>query len=299
MSEALEDLPREEEREEEDVGDSMIDFLNDFDDDDDEVASKPLSAWQHTDCVAWLKSVAISHPDWTLDCDSAEREQLTGELLLQALESTRELKETFGLTSMSARLGFEEAVRALAQPASVLDSASERVKPKRPDGAVGGLYDPAFLEVTRGLYDMHMGVENMAPLLYTLLRFIKPKQVVEIGAGYTSVFILQALKDNADEMKNYRRLHAAGQCFVESGERKVPWCVDTELECHGYLHCVDNMQHAHTTAHKVVEAAEELGLEDHLKLRVADAWKFNDQLEDDSIDFMWCAPLIASYSHPI
>jgi hypothetical protein len=281
-----------EELEDEDVGDSIIDFLGDFgDSDEDEGAQKPLVEWGHADCTSWLEKMASEHPDWTLDCDSAGKEQLTGGLLLQALESCRELKDTFGLASMSARLDFEKEVRALVEPVSTSRSTEgHRSKPHRPNGSVGGLYNPSFLKVTEGLYDMHMGVENMAPMLYALLRFVKPKEVLEIGAGYTSVFILQALKDNADELKNYRRLHAAGECYVESGARKVPWCVDTELERHGCLHCVDNMAHEHTTAHKVVEAAEELGLEAHLKLRVADAWKFNDQLEDGSIDFMWYVP---------
>ena len=29
------------------------------------------------------------------------------------------------------------------------------------------------------------------PLLYALLRFVKPQHVLEIGAGYTSIFMLQ------------------------------------------------------------------------------------------------------------
>lgn len=37
-----------------------------------------------------------------------------------------------------------------------------------PTGSSGGLYAPAFVDAVRSLYDLHMGVENMAPLLYAL-----------------------------------------------------------------------------------------------------------------------------------
>ena len=40
----------------------------------------------------------------------------------------------------------------------------------------------------------HMGAENLGPLLYTLVRFIKPQSVLEVGAGYTTLFLLQALR---------------------------------------------------------------------------------------------------------
>jgi hypothetical protein len=38
-----------------------------------------------------------------------------------------------------------------------------------------------------------MGAENLGTALYALCRFVKPGNVLEVGGGYTSVFILQAL----------------------------------------------------------------------------------------------------------
>ena len=49
---------------------------------------------------------------------------------------------------------------------------------------LGGIYDQEFLAAVQPLYDMHMGVENMGPLLYSLIRFHKPRHVLEVGAGY-------------------------------------------------------------------------------------------------------------------
>lgn len=40
------------------------------------------------------------------------------------------------------------------------------------------------------------GTEQMAPLLYATIRMTRPASVVEYGAGYTTLFILQALAEN-------------------------------------------------------------------------------------------------------
>jgi len=138
------------------------------------------------------------------------------------------------------------------------------------------MYNPAFLKVIAPLYDMHMGVENMGPMLYSLVRFQKPTHVLEIGAGYTSIFLLQALKDNYDELVRYQELIKRDECHCDG----TPWCVDGFMEDEskhfGRLACVDNLAHAATTAHKVVEAAEKLELLDHLDLYFKDAWEYMD-----------------------
>jgi hypothetical protein len=50
------------------------------------------------------------------------------------------------------------------------------------------------------------GTEHVAPLLYSLIRMLKPQTVVEFGSGYTTPYILQALKDNEDDFKLNRKL---------------------------------------------------------------------------------------------
>jgi hypothetical protein len=125
-------------------------------------------------------------------------------------------------------------------------------------GTSGGVWSPTFLSVVRPLYDIHMGVEHMAPLLYALIRFTKPSVVLEVGAGYTTPFMLQALADNHAEMVAYASLQAAGRATVGD----MPWCAPgaTDLPLpFPILRCVDNLAHEHTTAHLVIEAAQTLG----------------------------------------
>ena len=45
----------------------------------------------------------------------------------------------------------------------------------------------------------------MAPLLYALCRFVKPRRILEVGAGYTSLWLLQALADNEAELRRCRQ----------------------------------------------------------------------------------------------
>lgn len=135
----------------------------------------------------------------------------------------------------------------------------------------GGIYDASFLNSIEPLYDLHMGAENMGPLLYTLARFAKPNNILEIGAGYTSIFLLQALEDNAEEGRRYSQMVSDGKAVIGD----VPWVVkDYEFDrlTSSTLHIVDNCAHEHTTAHRVDEIAQRLGCRDRLRVHVTDAF---------------------------
>lgn len=41
-----------------------------------------------------------------------------------------------------------------------------------------------------------MGTEQMAPLLYSLVRFLRPQRILEIGLGYTTPFLIKGLEHN-------------------------------------------------------------------------------------------------------
>lgn len=65
------------------------------------------------------------------------------------------------------------------------------------------------------------GTEQMAPLLYALIRMTRPVTVVEYGSGYTTLFLLQALADNVADFAGERedlveKTRASG--LLERGE---------------------------------------------------------------------------------
>jgi hypothetical protein len=220
-------------------------------------ADRSVDQWSHAECVAWLTSL----PEGLgLQLHVVENDDgFCGRTLMAAADSTRELRDTLGLATITQRLAFDKALQDVTTAAGA--ETSQHAKASKPSGSSGGIYDAAFLKLVEPLYDMHMGVENMGPLLYTLVRFIKPQRVLEIGAGYTTVFLLMALKDNAAELANYSALRAQGDaCIIEqtvddsgsAGSRRIPWCVDAYMDSAAasatpVLHCVDNMAHQHTT----------------------------------------------------
>jgi predicted O-methyltransferase YrrM len=66
-----------------------------------------------------------------------------------------------------------------------------------------------FLQVATKAFNPFVpssGTEHMAPLLYSLVRMVRPMTVVEFGSGYTTLFVLRALADNACDIEEERKL---------------------------------------------------------------------------------------------
>jgi predicted O-methyltransferase YrrM len=193
-------------------------------------------SWDHARCVSWLR--ALRGVDVDLPLLLRSEPVLTGALLVAAARSTRELRDTLGLASVERRVRFEDAIaRARARgesgDGSAGGGAAGAAAFAREAMTRGGLYSPRFLDSVAPLYNLHMGCENMGPMLYSLVRFTKRVSILEIGAGYTSLFLLQALRDNAAELDAFAAAHAAGRCVVpsaEPGAAPMPWCVDATLD---------------------------------------------------------------------
>ena len=130
------------------------------------------------------------------------------------------------------------------------------------------IYDREFLEACRPLYSVHMGVENAASLLYSLIRFVKPTSVVEVGAGYTSLWLLRALADNDDELRRLSELQGEGGAELLAW----PWCEPISIK-KSSLVCVDNCRHQTSTARKVETVAHDLDLADRLQFIEGDAFE--------------------------
>lgn len=64
--------------------------------------------------------------------------------------------------------------------------------------------DRAFLESVSELYVPSMGTDVLAPTLYSLLRYVRARTVLEGGMGFTTPFIARALADNAAVFREER-----------------------------------------------------------------------------------------------
>ena len=143
-----------------------------------------------------------------------------------------------------------------------------------------------FLGHTMSLYNPHMGVENLGPFLYSFLRFTKQRRIVEIGAGYTSLWILQALKENDDELERIRKLQQQDCCMLLNYPWVVPSIVQDYDKEPASLLCIDNCEHQKETATGASAVAKSLGLESYLQFQKGDAFEL--ELEPNSVDVLWC-----------
>ncbi|HEY7215115.1 MAG TPA: hypothetical protein VIC28_10830 [Thermoanaerobaculia bacterium] len=69
------------------------------------------------------------------------------------------------------------------------------------------MLEPEFLRVAQERFNPYRpssGTEHVAFLLYALARMTRPKIVVELGSGYTTLFLLRALADNLRDVGEER-----------------------------------------------------------------------------------------------
>lgn len=70
--------------------------------------------------------------------------------------------------------------------------------------------DGAFLEAVRPLHHPMAGTESRAWVLYGLVRMTRPRMLLEVGVGYTTPFLLQAMADNVADAEGERRRLTTG-----------------------------------------------------------------------------------------
>jgi predicted O-methyltransferase YrrM len=153
----------------------------------------------------------------------------------------------------------------------------------------GSIYAPEFLEAVRPLYNLDMGCENMGPMLYSFLRFLKPNRVLEVGAaGYTSIYLLQALKDNRVELEAVANAKAtrSGKDEKRLMENMFLNTFHEEESTTATLHIIEKESTKTTVAHLVKKFAKKLQCSDSLKLIGADCFD-HKQLGEKVFDFIW------------
>ncbi|CAE7906578.1 NFI1 [Symbiodinium necroappetens] len=214
-----------------------------------------------------------------------------GDMRCDGWEVVKDFVEALGMPRGSderlMQLCFQADAESTTQTAQMNenDAAAEVI--------LSGTGNAEWQEAVMPLYSMHMGCENMGPLLHSLARFVKPRSCLEIGAGYTSAFLLQALEDNWREMQFWESWRTSPKT---SGPAPESWLVGgaeelADLEG-GVLHCVDNFAHRHTTAPELFRVAQRLGLQRRLRLHLDDARAFLEESNHLLFDFIWLDGLL-------
>jgi predicted O-methyltransferase YrrM len=172
-------------------------------------------------------------------------------------------------------------------------------------GTSGGIFNPDFLGMVAPFYNRNTATELMGPLLYSIIRSTRPETVVELGAGYTTFFLAQALQDAAAEAAAERwdpswthwssdlGRATVNQASIEGSYTGSFEMIDrAEALYKPTLHCIDifDTDRSHyDEAQAFASTAKELGLEDVLKLHTGDWHEWERALPADfpAIDFLW------------
>jgi hypothetical protein len=195
-------------------------------------------------------------------------------------------------TELNEGISVSECARVVAENAATSLTAQRASDPRAaapplPPGHPGrhGLTSN-FLEVVLPLYRAGFGTEQMAPLLHALVRFHRPHTVVELGYGYTTPFIAQALADNvanaAAEWSNQRG----------GGEPHVPWYAERLRAGRPTLHVIDDgsqrTDEMAAFASKMESTLRQLGLYDFVRLSPSlDLGHAHTMFEPDSLGMVW------------
>jgi predicted O-methyltransferase YrrM len=148
------------------------------------------------------------------------------------------------------------------------------------------MLDDAFSAAVSKLYVAEMGTESVAPLLYWLVRMLRPSRVLEIGMGFTTAYLAKAVADNDDAFRRERDLLSRSQRdeipkafddYYKKGERKP------------HLVCIDRMTDSSSSATEVWDTLGELGLDGYCRVIEGDLRGSSDAVAEavGGIDFAW------------
>jgi hypothetical protein len=156
-----------------------------------------------------------------------------------------------------------------------------RYIPPAKQGGATHMLGQDFLDQVNDLYHPAMGTEVVGPLLYTLVRTTRPRHVLEVGAGYTTLFILKALADNMRAVEAEKVQMAGGQTTYLPQYYRQPY--------QPVLHAIDTFGHPDSTAQKCEAKAKALGIDGALRLHNADFRGYAGRLPQAELplDFVW------------
>ena len=134
--------------------------------------------------------------------------------------------------------------------------------------------------------------ENVGPFVYSTIKTIRPKTILEIGAGYSSIFFAQALKEIQEENSFDVQLLDNSNPDLKWERRHRLLNKDYQFKSDSKLIIVDNFsKNNHDTARPVDECIRKLNLDKYINFIKADAMnlqKINETISNSlPLDFVF------------
>ena len=144
------------------------------------------------------------------------------------------------------------------------------------------MIDEAFRAAASALASPKMGTEAVAPLLYDLVMLHRPRRILEVGGGLSSLYLLKGLADRDAAIAAERADVGADGSLLNEAYFQAPMAP-------ARLHMIDNLVHGDTTAGKVIQTAKDLGIDAPLRVHEADFIGYADKLPKDEppFDMVW------------
>lgn len=163
-----------------------------------------------------------------------------------------------------------------------------------------GLPEERFHAAVARLRVPEMGTEAVAPLLASLVRFTRPRHVLEIGMGYTTPFLAAAMAEvEREALAEAAALAAKSEPYLEAGAElddrwlnAAPPLVAPGFYAEPYrprLVAVDDLSIPESSAVLVQQVLRELGLDGAVTVVNASLRDCADRLPEGfaDIDFAW------------
>jgi hypothetical protein len=148
-------------------------------------------------------------------------------------------------------------------------------------------FDPKFQETVQELLAPGMGTENVGPLLYTLARMTRSWRVMEVGLGYTTPFLAQALKDTAQDFaSDIQAMRNPKDNRLRLGELMPEYY---QQNYSAMVHAIDDYSIEGTSAPQVMEVLSRLDLDGIVKVHNGDFRGMSEKLDPSAfpLDLVW------------
>jgi predicted O-methyltransferase YrrM len=170
----------------------------------------------------------------------------------------------------------------LIPDAVVMPKIEDKEKPGR-----ALAFDLKFQETVQDLLVPGMGTENIGLLLYSLVHMTRSWRILEVGLGYTTPFLAQALKDLAYEYAT--DIETLINPHGNDSRRAV---LSTDYFLRDYkavLHAIDDYSIEGSSAHKVMDVLAKLKLQGMVKVYNGDFRGMSQRMDPSAfpLDLVW------------